>query len=409
MKLLITGATGFVGKALTETASQAGHEVSALVRKHSQILPQGVEQIVAGDFLRFVGKSDSRLRGNDKKESGYAEKDHGSVELVERGNNSGLISSEAEKSQDASASVGMTSKEVDMPQECHSERSRGILKDVSTTFGITSEAGSMTEDFDFEHLMSAFQDVDVVIHTAARAHVMKEEHDDPAVIYHLMNVALTQKLALAAADAGVKRFVIISSIKVNGEASTQPFSEADVPAPEDDYGRSKWLAEQCLAEIGQRTGMEIVILRPPLIYGPGVKGNLAGLIKLISKGIPLPFGTINNRRSLLALDNLVSAILLVSEHPAAANQTFLLADDEDISTKELIKLIAQSHGKKARLIPVPVSWMTFAARLFGKKSVADRLFGSLQIDASKIRQLLGWKPVTSMVQQLVKINIERLG
>ena len=316
--LLITGATGFIGRDITREACRVGFHVSVMVRSHTEIMPAAVNQIVVGDLQQFT-----------KEEA------------------------------------------------------------------ITLESNRL--------LLSAMQNVDVVIHTAARAHVMREEHDDPAAIYHLMNVALTEKLALAAADAGVKRFVFISSIKVNGEASTEPFTEADVPAPEDDYGRSKWLAEQCLTEIGQRTGMEIVILRPPLIYGPGVKGNFASLIKLIRKSIPLPFGAIHNKRSLLALDNLVSAILLVSEHPAAANQAFLLADDEDVSTTELIKLIAQSQGKKARLIPVPVSWMTFAARLFGKKSVADRLFGSLQIDASKIRQTLGWKPVITMPRQLAKI------
>lgn len=322
MHFLITGATGFVGRAVAQQVCDEGNQVTALVRSQTPILPMLTNQIVVGDLKKFA----------------------------------------------------------------------------SSDISITDES--------FEQLFSAMQNIDVVVHIAARAHVMKEDQDEPAVIYHLMNVALTEKLALAAAKAGVKRFVFISSIKVNGEVSTQPFSEADVPAPEDDYGRSKCQAEQCLAEIGQRTGMEIVILRPPLIYGPGVKGNFASLIKLTSKGIPLPFGAIHNRRSLLALDNLVSAILLVSEHPAAANQTFLLADDEDVSTTELIKLIAQSQDKKARLIPVPVSWMTFAARLFGKKSVADRLFGSLQIDASKIRQTLGWKPVITMPRQLAKIQFK---
>ncbi len=258
-------------------------------------------------------------------------------------------------------------------------------------------------DANYQSLISAMQSIDVVIHTAARAHVMKEDHDDPATVYHSMNVTLTKKLALAAADAGVKRFVFISSIKVNGETTYQKsFTELDAPLPQDDYARSKWAAEQVLTVIGQRTGMEVVILRPPLIYGPGVKGNFANLIKLIKEGLPLPFGAITNRRSLLALDNLVSAILLVTTHPAAANQTYLLADDEAVSTTQLIQMIAMAHGKKSRLIPVPIAWMKFAAGLLGKKAVADRLFGSLEIDTRKIREQLGWQPVVTMKEQLKK-------
>lgn len=320
MHFLITGATGFVGRALTQQACDAGSHVTALVRSQTPILPMEANQIVVGDLKKFA----------------------------------------------------------------------------SSTKSIIDES--------FEQLFSAMQNVDVVVHTAARAHVMKEDQDEPAAIYHLMNVALTEKLALAAAQAGIKRFVFISSIKVNGEKTViGPFTEKDSPAPEDDYGRSKWQAEQILKNIGLQTGMEIVILRPPLVYGPGVKGNFASLIRLISKGIPLPFGAIDNRRSLLALDNLVSAILLVSKHPAAANQTFLLADDEIVSTSQLIRLIAQAQGKQTKLIPVPVSWMKLAAALLGKTSAADRLFGSLQIDASKIRNTLGWKPVTTMSQQMEKI------
>ncbi len=202
----------------------------------------------------------------------------------------------------------------------------------------------------------------------------------------------------------LKRFVFLSSIKVNGEATfKQPFTEADHADPEDDYAKSKWQAEQALMEIGQRSGMEIVILRPPMIYGPGVKGNFANLLKLVNKGIPMPFGNVNNRRSLLALENLVSAILLAAKHPAAANQTYLIADDEAVSTSQLIRYIANAQGKKARLISIPVSLMTFAAKVLGKQSVADRLFGSLQIDTTKIQKQLGWRSVVTMQQQLEKM------
>ena len=340
MNFLVTGATGFVGKAFTQATCQQGHDVSALVRMHSRLLPAEVKQIEVGDFLLLAEAFQTRL-------------------------GSSVISSEVEKSRYSSTAVGITA------------------------------------EFDFEQLISVMKGVDVVIHTAARAHVMKEDHADPAAIYHLMNVTLTEQLVQAAAEAGVKRFVFISSIKVNGEATYEkPFTESDTPAPMDDYGRSKWAAEQALTEIGIQTGMEIIILRPPLVYGPGVKGNFASLIKLVKKGVPLPFGAVNNRRSLIALDKLVSAILTAATHPAAANQTYLVADDEAISTTRLIRLIAEAQGKKVWLIPVPVSWMKFAAGLLAKKAMADRLFGSLEVDASKIQHQLCWQPAVTMMQQL---------
>lgn len=265
------------------------------------------------------------------------------------------------------------------------------------------------EDFNaLTEQMLIASDIDVIVHAAARAHVMHDQHSNPAEIYHAINVSLTEHLAKIAARAGVKRFVFISSIKVNGESTAigRPFTEQDVPAPEDDYGRSKWQAEQQLKVIGQETGMEIVILRPPLIYGPGVKGNFASLMKWMQKSLPLPLGAIHNKRSLLALENLISAILLSASHPAAANQTYLLADEKAVSTTELLKNIALAQDKKARLLPVPASWLRFLAKILGKAGVADRLLGSLEVKTDKIRQQLAWQPVISMPQQLKKCSKE---
>lgn len=281
------------------------------------------------------------------------------------------------------------------------------LSEIVQQFTVGDFIGIADGTIDVSVLLEAMQGIDVIIHTAARAHVMHETHSDPAAIYQLMNVTLTKRLAEMAAAAGVKRFVFISTIKVNGEtAFDKPFTENDMPAPVDDYGRSKLQAEQALLAIGQQTGMETVILRPPLVYGPSVKGNFASLIKIIKNGIPLPFGNIQNQRAMIALDNLVSAALLASTHPDAANQTYLVADNEVVSTTELLQNIAAAQGKKAWLLPVPVSWMKFVAKTLGKQAVADRLFGSLVIDTSKIRQQLGWQPIISMQQQLKKINAE---
>jgi nucleoside-diphosphate-sugar epimerase len=235
---------------------------------------------------------------------------------------------------------------------------------------------------------------DVVIHTAARAHVMEDEVADALAEYRRVNVDGTLNLARQAAAAGVKRFIFISSIKVNGEQTPlgQPFTADDTPAPEDAYGISKWEAEQGLLQLASETDMEVVIIRPPLVYGPGVKGNFANMIKLVSKGLPLPLGAIHNQRSLVALDNLVDLIVTCIDHPAAANQVFLAGDGQDLSTTRLLRCVARALGKPSRLIPVPASFLKLAAALLGKKAVAQRLLGSLQLDISKARHLLGWTP-----------------
>jgi len=243
-----------------------------------------------------------------------------------------------------------------------------------------------------------FNDIEAVIHCAARAHIMKDAVPDPLAEYRKVNVEGTLNLARQAAKAGVSRFIYISSIKVNGEQTPQgmPFTADDVPAPEDPYGVSKLEAENGLHEIASETGMEVVIIRPPLVYGSGVKGNFASMIKLVEKGFPLPLGSIHNKRSLVALDNLVDLIITCIDHPAAANQVFLAGDGQDVSTTELLRGVGRAMGKRARLIPVPAGMLMFGAGLLGKKAVAQRLLGSLQVDISKARNLLGWEPPLSV-------------
>jgi len=248
----------------------------------------------------------------------------------------------------------------------------------------------------------------VVIHTAARAHIMKDEMFDPLAEYRRINVDGTLNLAHQAAAAGVDRFIFISSIKVNGEQTLlgQPFAADGTDAPEDAYGISKWEAEQGLKQIAAETGMEVVIIRPPLVYGPDVKGNFASIIKLVERGVPLPLGAIQNKRSLVALDNLVDLIITCIDHPAATNQVFLAGDGQDLSTTELLRGVAKAAGKPSRLIPIPSSLLMFIATFLGKKAVAQRLLGSLQVDISKARELLGWEPLISVEEGLRRCFIK---
>ena len=250
----------------------------------------------------------------------------------------------------------------------------------------------------------ALTGVQVVVHLAARVHVMNDRSTDPLAEFRKVNVQGTLNLARQAAAAGVRRFVFISSIKVNGE-STQPgrsFTADDVPAPLDAYGISKMEAEQGLRQIADQTGMEVVIIRPPLVYGPGGKANFAAMMRWLQRGVPLPLGAIHNQRSLVALDNLVDLIVLCLMHPPAANQTFLVSDGEDVSTSELLRRMGQAMGRQARLIPVPANLLKLAAALLGKPDVAQRLCGSLQVDITKTRQLLGWTPPLSLDEGLEK-------
>ncbi len=249
----------------------------------------------------------------------------------------------------------------------------------------------------------ALAGINVVVHCAARVHVMNEASVDPLAAFREVNVKGTACLAEQAVDSGVKRFVYISSIKVNGEATSEhPFKADDTPAPEDPYGISKWEAEQVLWEIAEKTGLEVVIIRPPLIYGPGVRANFLRLMQGVMSGVPLPLGAINNRRSMVALDNLVDLIKNCLNNPQAINQTFLISDGDDLSTKTLFQRTAVALGRPARLISVPVSVLWAMARLFGKSDFAQRLCGSLQVDISKTRDRLNWSPPVSADEALRK-------
>lgn len=253
----------------------------------------------------------------------------------------------------------------------------------------------------------ALQDMHTVVHTAARVHVMNDKVADPLAEFRRVNVAGTLNLARQAAAAGVKRFVFVSSIKVNGEATMpgRPFRPDDRHIPVDPYGLSKYEAEIGLQAISAETGLEVVTIRPPLVYGPGVKANFAAMVRWLNRGWPLPLGKVeHNCRSLVAMDNLVDLLLVCTTHPAAAQQTFLVSDGEDLSTTGLLRRIAQALGKPARLLPVPVALLNLGASALGKADVAQRLLGSLQVDISKNAQLLGWRPPVSVDEGLKKVT-----
>lgn len=255
-----------------------------------------------------------------------------------------------------------------------------------------------------EVLRNAVKDVDVVVHLAARVHVMHESEADAMGAYRRVNVDGTLQLARAAAAAGVRRFVYLSSIKVNGESTEldHPFAADDTTRPEDPYGVSKLEAEQALIKLTQSTGMELVIIRPPLVYGPGVGANFAAMMRWLSYRLPLPLGSMQNRRSMVGLDNLTDLILRCCYHPAAAGQVFLVSDGHDVSVSDLLRRIARLMKLPNRLIPIPMPVIRFIAILLGKRAVAQRLCGSLQVDIEKTRRLLGWNPPVSLDAGLKK-------
>jgi len=274
---------------------------------------------------------------------------------------------------------------------------------------------SISADPRFEHVQTidlssttdwspALQEIGAVVHCAARVHVMHDTEVDPLAAFRAVNVDGTLNLARQAAANGVRRFIFVSSVKVNGEI-TQPgqaFTETDAPNPQDAYGLSKHEAEQGLRQIATETGMEVVIIRPPLVYGPGVKANLAALMRAVQRGWPLPLGAVHNQRSLVALGNLVDFIITCLTHPKAANQTFLVSDGKDLSTTELVRGLARAAGVSERLLPVPVWILQAGATLLGKGDAVQRLCGNLQVDISKARSLLGWVPPVSVNEGLYR-------
>lgn len=239
---------------------------------------------------------------------------------------------------------------------------------------------------------TALADVDVIVHLASRVHVMQEMSSDSLPIYRAVNTLGTLNLARQASIAGVRRFVFVSTVKVNGEGGAAVYSEADVPCPVHPYAISKWEAEQGLRDIAANSAMEVVIVRPPLVYGPGVKANFLSMMRWINRGVPLPFGAIHNKRSLVGLGNLVDLLITCINHPAAANQTFLASDDVDLSTTDLLRRMGNALGKPVWLLPVPVWMLKAGAALLAERDLSQRLCGSLQVDISKAKGLLGWNP-----------------
>ena len=248
---------------------------------------------------------------------------------------------------------------------------------------------------------TALKGVEVVIHLAARVHVMREKAADPLLEFRRMNAEGTLRLAQQAAETGVRRLVYLSSIKVNGEETiSHPFTEQDETIPEDPYARSKWEAEQHLMDVAAQTGLEVSIIRPPLVYGPGVRGNFLRLLGLAAKAWPMPLANIDNRRSLVGIKNLCNLIELCTHHPRAAGEVFLVSDGHDISTPELIRLLAKMMSRPCRLWPFPTSFLAIASKLLGQQGVWERLAGSLQVDISKAQQQLGWEPPFTLEQGL---------
>ena len=310
MKVLLTGATGFIGKALVAELIQQNFHISIIVRQKTNLFPDEVKQFVVGDF---------------------------------------------ESNPDFSTSLA---------------------------------------------------EIDCVIHLAGRAHVIDKAKASLLDEFRKVNTELTLNLAKQAVTARVERFIFLSSIRVNGNQNTQPFLEIDIPNPQEPYAISKYEAEQGLINLAKNSNLEVVIVRPPLVYGNNVPGNFGRLVQWAGSRIilPLPLGAVNNARTLIAIDNLVSFIITCTLHPKAANEVFLISDDDSLSTTQLLKKIAKAFNKKALLLPIPVSWMVFVAKLLGKEADAVRLFSSLIVDSSKARDLLEWYPVTTMDEQLKKMT-----
>jgi nucleoside-diphosphate-sugar epimerase len=304
LTLLVTGANGFVGRAICERALASGTAVRGAVRVADRAVLRGVEQVVAGDLAIAADRS-ALMRG-----------------------------------------------------------------------------------------------VEVLVHTAGRVHQMRDTAQDPLAAHRAVNVEATVRLAREAATQGVRRFVYLSSVKVHGETRSTAYREGDPPRPADPYALSKWEAEQALHRLSAEIGLEVVVVRPPLVYGPGVGANFLRLMHLVARGVPLPFGAVQNRRSLVFVGNLADAVVACGTHPAAAGKTYLVSDGADLSTPELVRAIAEALGRSARLVPVPPGAIRLAARLVGKGPSADRLLGSLLVDSSAIRRDLGWSPPSSPAEGL---------
>lgn len=262
--------------------------------------------------------------------------------------------------------------------------------------------GNINGSTDFSEALSG---KDIVIHTAGRAHIMNDNSRSPLAAFREVNVDGTMNLARQSVEAGIKRFIFISSTKVNGDCTfgSNIFSDLSEPNPKDPYGLSKYEAEQGLLKLANNSNMKVIIIRPPLVYGPGVKGNFESLIKVVKLGFPLPIALIDNKRSLIALDNLIDLIVTCISHPDAVNQIFLASDGEDISTLNLVKKISVAFDQNPYIFPFPITMMKVATKLMGKGIIADRLFEDHRVNISKTQKVLNWKPVISIDDQIQKI------
>lgn len=272
---------------------------------------------------------------------------------------------------------------------------------------IANDGDTLAAGDDFQNVDSVWPEgfrPDCVIHLAARVHVMRDRAEDPLAAFRAVNVDATLRLAEAAARAGAKRFVYISSIKALGEDSDagHPLRESDMPRPQDPYGVSKREAEVALLDLGARMGMEIVVLRPPLVYGPGVGANFLSLLRAVAKGLPLPLGSASALRSLVSVDNLVSAIIVCSAHPAAAGEIFHVSDGRDVSVAELVTMIGEALGRRARLVAIPTFILQVLGRLTGKNEAVRRLVEPLRLDVNKLQTKLGWTPQLSVETALTR-------
>jgi UDP-glucose 4-epimerase len=278
---------------------------------------------------------------------------------------------------------------------------RGAVRSSARDSRDIVAVGNIGPNTDWRHVLDG---VDYIVHLAACVRVLNVEAVDPLAVYRDVNVAGSRRLAKQAAVMGVRRLIYLSSIKVNGEFTKmgEPFQAADAPKAEDAYGISKMEAEHGLYEISKNIGMEVVSIRPPLVYGPGVKGSFLTLLRWLERGLPLPLGAVHNRRSLVALDNLVDLIVTCLDHPAVANETFLVSDDEDLSTTVLLQRMGNALDRPARLIPVPPRLLQWGAKLFSKEEITRRLLGNLQVDISKTKERLGWVPPVSVDEGLRK-------
>lgn len=264
----------------------------------------------------------------------------------------------------------------------------------------TVEVGDIGTDTDWTE---ALRDAANVVHCAARVHLLHDDARDPLSAFRAVNRDGTERLARAAAAAGVRRFVFISSIGVNGaETTSTPFSACDAPAPHSPYAVSKHEAEEALGKVAAATSMEVVVIRPPLVYGPDAPGNFAALMRAVDRGLPLPFGSVNNRRAFIAIDNLVDFVVTVLAHAPPLHGTFLVSDGEDVSTTDLLRHTALALRRPARLLPVPANWIRRTAALLGRPELGQRLCGSLEVDIGPTCSALGWRPPLSLDDALVK-------